>query len=296
MPTLMHRYRAGVVVSLVLSLAGSSTVAAQAPASAWDSVSTILRVPPAPASGYHRFNFPRRDLTVRVGGVTVNPALALTGWAGFAGEPGTSMAMGDLVVLPSELAGVVGGLLARGFEVSAIHNHLAGEQPSILYVHFSARGAAVPLARSLDSVLKGTGAPRTLTPPPPAVLSIDTAAVFGILGLHGRAGGAVAGVAPVLVPVVTLDADSVVRAMAAASPINVQRLAGGRVATSGDFAVTADKVPGLLRALTAAHISPTAVHSHLVGERPTITYVHFWGVGPLDQIVRGLRAALDAAR
>jgi hypothetical protein len=145
-------------------------------------------------------------------------------------------------------------------------------------------------------VLTGTAAPRTLTPPPPQPLSIDTAAVFGGLGEKGRASGAVASVSPVLVPVVTMDSDSLVRTMAAASPINVQMLDGGRVATSGDFAVTSDKVPPLLRALSAAHITPTAVHSHLIGEQPTIIYIHFWGVGSLDTIVRGLRAALDAAR
>jgi hypothetical protein len=190
----------------------------------------------------------------------------------------------------------VSGLLGRGFEVSAIHNHLAGELPNILYVHFGGRGSVTLLARSLDSVLAGTGAPRTLTPPPAPALTIDTAAVFGGLGIRGRASGPVASVSPVLVPVVTLESDSLIRAMAAASPINVQMLDGGRAATSGDFAVTADKVQPLLRALAAARIMPTAVHSHLVGEQPAITFIHFWGVGPLDTIVRGLRAALDAAK
>ena len=293
----MKRLYSGASLAIVVSIFGPGTVAAQpAGSTAWDSVSVILRVPPAPSSGFHRFNFPRRDLTVRVGDVTVSPGLALTGWAGFAGEPDASMVMGDLIVLASELEGVVAGLLTRGFEVSAIHNHLAGEQPAILYVHFGGRGAATLLARSLDSVLARTAAPRTLTPPPSPPLSVDTSAVFGGLGLSGRANGAVASVSPVLVPPVTLEADSLVRTMVAASPINIQMLAGGRAATSGDFAVTADKVQPLLRALSAAHITPTAVHSHLVGERPSISYVHFWGVGPLDGIVRGLRAALDAAR
>jgi hypothetical protein len=286
--------RLGVTLAAALSAIVSRPAAAQQ--TAWDSVSNILRVPPAPAGGYHRFNFPRRDLTVRIGDVTVSPGLALTGWAGFSGDPGSSMVMGDLIVLPSELQGVVAGLLTRGFEVTAIHNHLAGEQPDILYVHFMGRAAATPLARSLDSVLAGTGAPRTLTPPPPPPLSIDTAAVFGGLGEKGRASGAVASVSPVLVPVVMLDSDSLVRTMAAASPINVQMLDGGRAATSGDFAVTSDKVQPLLRALTTARITPTAVHSHLIGEQPTIIYIHFWGVGSLNTIVRGLRAALDAAR
>jgi hypothetical protein len=272
-------------------------VAGQSAGSAsWDSVSHILRVPPAPANGYRRFNFPRRDLTVRVGAVVVNPGLALTGWAGFAGAPDNAMVMGDLVVLPEELEAVVGGLLTSGFEVSAIHNHLAGEQPAILYVHFDGRGAATSLAGRLDSVLAGTGAPRTLTPPPAPPVSIDTAMVFGALGVHGRVNGSVASVGPVLVPVLTWGSDSVLRSLAAASPINIQQLDPGRAATSGDFAVVAERVQPLLRALAAAHIMPTAVHSHLVGEHPTLTFIHFWGVGPLEAIVRGLKAALDAAR
>jgi len=268
----------------------------QAAAASWDSVSRILQVPPAPAAGYRRFNFPRRDLTVRVGDVPVHPGLALTGWAGFAGEPAAAMVMGDLIVLPAELDPVVAGLLARGFDVSAIHNHLAGEQPAILYVHFGGQGPATLLARRLDSVLLSTAVPRSLTPPAPPPLGIDTALVFGTLGVRGRATGPVAGVSPVLVPVVMIGSDSVLRTLGAATVINLQQLDGGRAATSGDFAITADKVQPLLRALVGAHITPTAIHSHLVGERPTVTFIHFWGVGPLPDLLRGLRAALDAAR
>jgi hypothetical protein len=233
---------------------------------------------------------------VRVGSVLVTPGLALTGWAGFAGSPDAAMVMGDLVVLPSELERVVAGLLAREFEVSAIHNHLAGEKPAVLYVHFDGHGPATLLAHRLDSVLAGSAAPRTLTPPAASAVSIDTAQIFGGLGIHGRANGTVASVGPVLVPVIMWGADTVLRSLAAASPINIQDLGGGRAATSGDFAVTADRVQPLLRALSSAHIMPTAVHSHLVGERPGITFVHFWGVGPLADLVHGLRAALDAAK
>jgi hypothetical protein len=289
----LHRRR--LVAAASLAVAGP--VAAQAPgAAAWDSVSRILQVPPAAAVGYRRFNFPRRDLAVRVDSVLVAPGLALTGWAGFAGAAESAMVMGDLVVIPAELGGVVAGLLARGFAVSAIHNHLAGERPAVLYVHFDGHGPATLLAARLDSVLAATGAPRTLTPPAPPPLSIDTALVFGALGIHGRAAGNVAGVSPVLVPVLSWGADSLLRTLAAASPVNIQDLGGGRAAASGDFAVTAERVQPLLRALSAAHIMPTAVHSHLVGERPTITYIHFWGTGPLPELLRGLRGALDAAR
>ncbi len=294
----LTRLPRSLLLCVIAVLVAPPTAGAQSEAAApWDSVSRILRVPPAPASGFHRFNFPRRDLAVRVGRVLVNPALALTGWAGFAGGPESSMVMGDLVVLPSELSAVVRGLVSRGFEVSAIHNHLAGEKPAVLYVHFDGHGAATSLARQLDTILSATAAPRSVTAPAAVPLAIDTALVFRELGVRGRANGRVAGVGPVLLaePLV-MGSDSIPRTLAAASPINLQMLAGGRAATSGDFAVRSDRVAPLIRALTEAGITPTAVHSHLVGERPTVTYIHFWGVGPLAQLLRGLRTALDSAR
>ncbi len=263
----------------------------------WEAVSRILQSAPAPAPGYHRFNFPRRDLVVRVGGVTVSPALALTGWVGFSGAPEDATAMGDLIVTAAELGPVVRGLLDRGVEVTAVHNHLAGESPQLLYVHFHAHGAADALAGRLDEVLRLTGAPRPVGPASVVALTIDTAVVFGGLGVRGRANGAVAGISPMLLPAaLSLGADTLLRTMAAASPINIQQLDDATAATSGDFAVPADLVQPLLRALARGGITPTAVHSHLIGERPTITYVHFWGVAPLAELVRGLRAALDAAR
>ena len=42
----------------------------------WDSVGGILQTAPAPNTGYVRYNFPRRDITLKVRDVTVSPALA----------------------------------------------------------------------------------------------------------------------------------------------------------------------------------------------------------------------------
>src|SRR2546426_7935579 len=69
----------------------------------WDSVGRILKTPAVLTGGYHRYNFPRRDLTLRIGDVTVSPALALGAWAGFSGEPADATMMGDLVLTSGEL-------------------------------------------------------------------------------------------------------------------------------------------------------------------------------------------------
>ena len=266
-------------------------------AAPWDSVGRILKTSGALTGGYYRYGWPRRDLTLRIGDVTVSPALALGAWAGFSGDPTDATMMGDLVLTSGELKPVLAELARQRIAVTAIHNHLAGEEPQITYVHYHGQGAALELAVRLDRVLALTGAPRPVTMAPPQPVTIDTALVFGTLGLAGRAQGAVAQMSTVLVPgTVTMHGRTVTPALGYGTPVNIQALGPDRAVAAGDFAVLAAKLAPVLEALTAHGITATAVHSHLVDEEPTIYYMHFWADGPLPDVLRGLRAALDAAR
>lgn len=283
------------LTALLLSLA----VAVQAQASLetpWDSVGRILRTSGTATGGYYRYSWPRRDITLRVGDVTVAPALALGAWAGFAGEPGGATMMGDLVLAADELNATLAELANQRIGVTAIHNHIVGE-PQITYVHFHADGEAVDLARRLDRVLARTRTPRPVVAATPPPVTIDTGLVFGILGLHGRAQGNVAQLSTVLVPgEVTMHGRTLNPALAYGTPINIQMVDGGRAVATGDFSIPGEKVAPVLSALTAHGITATALHSHLVGEEPKVYYMHFWADGPLGDVLRGLRAGLDAAR
>jgi len=95
---------------------------------------------------------------------------------------------------------------------------------------------------------------------------------------------------------VTLHGRPVSPALGYGTPINIQVVEPGRAVATGDFAVLGSKVAPVLEALTAHGITATALHSHLVDAEPTIYYMHFWADGPLPEVLRGLRAALDAAR
>lgn len=270
----------------------------QAPLGApWDSVGRILKTSGTLTGGYYRYGWPRRDITLRIGDVTVSPALALGAWAGFSGDPADATMMGDLVLTSAELKPVLAELSRQRIAVTAIHNHLAGEEPRITYVHFHGQGAALELAIRLDRVLAVTGTPRPVAAAPAQPVTIDTAQVFATLGLTGRAQGAVAQVSTVLVPgQVTIHGRPVTPALGYGSPINIQQVGPGRAVATGDFALVGSKVAPVLDALAAHGITATAVHSHLVGEQPTVYYIHFWVDGPLQDVLRALRAALDAAR
>ena len=263
---------------------------------AWDSVGRILKTPPVLTGGYHRYNFPRRDLTLRIGDITVSPALALGAWAGFSGDPTDATVMGDLVLISGELKPVLAELARQRIGVTAVHNHLVGEEPRITYVHFHGQGAALDLATRFDRVLALTGAPRPVSASAPQPVTIDTALVFSTLGLSGRAQGAVAQVSTVLVPgPVTMDGRPVTPGLGYGTPINIQVVGPQRAVATGDFAVLGSKVAPVFEALTTHGITATAVHSHLVNEEPKIYYMHFWADGPLPGVLAGLRAALDSA-
>lgn len=293
MTRLTRAFTLGVVPLSLTTLQAS----AQTPPLAWDSVSTILQAPGAFAGGYHRYNLPRSDLTVRIGDVTVASAIALGSWAGFSGEPAKAMVMGDLVLTASELGPVLAELSRRGLAVTAVHNHLVGEEPRIIYVHYEGEGPATDLARRLSLILALTATPRPVAAPRGTPLAIDTALIFSRLGRSGRAQGSVAQVSFVLVPdTVRLHGTPLVPAMAYGTPINIQAISPSRAVATGDFSVPASKVQPVLSALAAAKITVTATHSHLVGETPTVYYIHFWADGPLPDVLNGLTSALDVAK
>jgi hypothetical protein len=263
----------------------------------WDSIATMLQAPGALNGGYYRYNMPRTDLTVRLGDVTIAPGLALGSWAGFSGSGDHAMTMGDLVLSPSELAPVLRGLSEQHLSVTAIHNHLVGEEPRVIYVHFEGDGVATDLARRLSTVIGSTATPRPVAPAKPATLSIDTTLVFTRLGKSGRVNGNLAQLSFMLVSdTVKQNGMTLVPAMAYGTPINIQAVGPSRAVATGDFSVRERNVQPVLAALAAARITATAVHTHLVGETPKIYYIHFWGDGPLPDLLTGLRGALDAAK
>jgi hypothetical protein len=66
-----------------------------------------------------------------------------------------------------------------------------------------------------------------------------------------------------------------------------------RAAVAGDFAMLEDEVAPVVKALVENGIEVVAVHNHMVHEEPRIFFLHYWGVGPVEKLAHGLKAALD---
>ena len=246
--------------------------------------------------GVVRFSFPRSDLTVTVNGVTLKPALALGSWVAF--EPmgaHDAMAMGDLVLLESEVGDVMRALQAGGVEQTALHNHVLGESPRVMYMHVSAHGDPVKIAQTIGAALGTTKTPLG-TPAAPAASSaaeLDTAGIAAALGVTGKLNGVVYQVSVPRREKIMERGHEVPPSMGVATAINFQPTGSGKAAITGDFVMRAEEVNAVIRALQAHGITPTALHSHMLDESPRLFFMHFWANDDAGSLAKGLRAALD---
>jgi hypothetical protein len=263
----------------------------------WQKVDETLGRKPAVAGDVHRYGFPRTDLTVTLGGVTIKPALALGGWVAFKPAHGGVMAMGDLVLLESEINPVMLKMIANGLEITAVHNHLLGASPETFYMHVAGHGEPIKVATAIRDALAESKTPLTVSastaPPPP--IDLDTAQLDQIIGVKGQANGGVYQFnVPRRDPVTEEGMQlSPVGPMGVAIGINFQPTGGGKAAITGDFVLTSDEVNPVIMALRAHGIEVTALHSHMLDEQPRLFFMHFWANDDAIKLANGLRAALD---
>ncbi|HEY2226560.1 MAG TPA: DUF1259 domain-containing protein [Xanthobacteraceae bacterium] len=263
----------------------------------WKKVDEAFGRSPVVAGDVHRYNFPRTDLNVTLDGVTIKPALALGGWVAFKPMHGEVMAMGDLVLLDTEVNPVMAKLLENGVDVTAVHNHLLRANPPTYYMHVGGHGDPVKMATAVHTALSQSKTP--LTPPataatPPSI-DLDTNQLDQIMGVKGtNNGGVYAFGVPRRDPITEGGMQiTPVGPMGAANSINFQPTGGGKAAITGDFLVTGDEVNPLIRTLRANGIEVTAIHSHMLTEQPRMIFIHFWANDDAIKLAKGLRAALE---
>ncbi len=271
-----------------------SFTAAQAEPSDWDKVEKALGRTGARQADMIKIAFPRTDLSVKIGEILVEPGLALTSWVAFkpTGMGNDVMMMGDIALLETEVAPVTAKLVAEGIQVTAIHNHLLGSVPVIMYVHFNGEGNPDKLAAAMHSVLSATGTPAGVPAAaaadgPPA----DWRKVEAIFGKEGQKKGNLLQLSFPRRGKITEKGMVIPPFMGMATGINLQRVGGKAVAT-GDFVLIGTEVNPVIRELVLHGITVTAVHSHMLFESPRLFFLHFWGHNDPETLARGIAAAL----
>ena len=273
---------------------GDSTVAS-APID-WARVDSALGRTGAMQPGdVRRYGMPRGDLKVTAAGVSIKPAFALGSWIAFKAHGDGAVAMGDLVLTPDELPKVISRLQEGGVEQTAIHHHIVGESPRILYVHIHGHGDPVAIATTVHAALDLTGTPAPSAPPAPSTqpLGIDTTAITSALGFSGRVNGGVWQVSVPRTETITSDGFTIPPSMGLGTAINFQPTGGGKAAITGDFVLLGTEVNPVIKSLGEHHIAVTSLHNHLLDESPRLFFMHFWANDDAVTLAKGLKAALD---
>jgi Domain of Unknown Function (DUF1259) len=285
-----------IVLLIATSASAQQAKSAKAPATAdWkDADAAMGRPGQDQPDGTHKYALPRKDLNVMLNGVQIKAGLALGSWVAFKSTSGdNAMVMGDLVLLEDEVAPVMQELQAGGIEITALHNHLIGESPRVLYMHIHGMGNAASLGKAIHSAIAKTKTPEAGAAAAPPELDIDTKQIDQILGHAGKNNGGIYQVGVPRAEHVTDGGVVIPNSMGVATALNFQPTGGGKAAITGDFVLLGKEVNPVIKALRENGIAVTALHSHMLEEQPRFFFMHFCANDDALKLAKGLRAALD---
>ena len=246
--------------------------------------------------GVFKVSAPRSDLTVVAAGVRLTPPMGLTSWAAFKRAGKHTVVMGDMVLLEGQVNAVMNVALDSGLEVTALHNHFFWDSPKVMFMHIGGMGDEARLAGAVGKVfvkIKETSSDKGDVPTvdiDPAKSSLDPKKIDAILGKSGELKDGVYKVT--MGRVTTMHGET----MGSTMGVNTWAAFAGsddKAVVDGDFAMLESELQGVLKALRGAGIDVVAIHQHMTGESPRVIFLHYWGVGPTEELAKGLRAALD---
>ena len=95
--------------------------------------------------------------TTKMGDHEMGNAMGVNTWAAFAGSDERAVVDGDFAMYENEVQGVLKALRAAGIDIVALHNHMIGETPRVVFLHFWGVGSSAGLAQGIRSALKIQG-------------------------------------------------------------------------------------------------------------------------------------------
>ncbi|HEY0872834.1 MAG TPA: DUF1259 domain-containing protein [Vicinamibacterales bacterium] len=113
----------------------------------------IIGTPGEQTGPVYKITIGRPDIDLREHGARINARMGLNTWAAFAGTNADAMVAGDVAMLESEVTPVLRALRANGLHVVAIHHHMTGVTPVVIFLHYYGTGPAAKLAQGVRAAV-----------------------------------------------------------------------------------------------------------------------------------------------
>ena len=112
----------------------------------------------------YKITIGRPDMPINEMGASINARMGLNTWAAFYGNDADAVVAGDIAMLDREVTPVLKSLRTNGIDVVAIHQHMTGTTPPVIFLHYWGKGPAQKLATAFREAIDQTGArPKTTT-------------------------------------------------------------------------------------------------------------------------------------
>jgi hypothetical protein len=136
-----------------------------------DSVPTVNAITPAPLDailfagakpggavkdGMYKAVF-GREVSMSCG-CRVGKESGINTWAAFCGDDAHAAVAGDFITFAGELQPVLRALRKAGIHIVTIHNHMEGETPPSIFLHYWGKGRAADLAQGIKAALAAQAA------------------------------------------------------------------------------------------------------------------------------------------
>jgi len=150
---------AGAVGKVFAKIQETSAGAAETPPAPIDPAATTLDPKKIDAVLGRGGDLKNRVYKVTIGretkmhGGTMGSTMGVNTWAAFAGSDDRAVVDGDFAMEESELQGVLKALRRAGIDIVAIHQHMTGESPRVMFLHYWGIGSTSDLAKGLKSAL-----------------------------------------------------------------------------------------------------------------------------------------------
>jgi hypothetical protein len=137
--------------------AGAPATSATPPALDTAALATAIGHQGEQSGAVYKITIGRQDVKVVEHGAVINARMGLNTWAAFTGTDADAMVAGDVAMLEAEVTPVLKALRAGGINVVAIHHHMTGIAPSIVFLHYYGTGPAAKLAQSVRAAVDALG-------------------------------------------------------------------------------------------------------------------------------------------